>query len=293
MPVLIDLLRGRQSSDPMLRIVNRDASPVLAHEAWVSLRRVTGALLPQQPARWQEFWDREHDKVVLAPVRETGTGVRRATRAQGGFFGIPVVGREVVFILDTSHSMRDQIAPFEGGGKVPKVVQRIRRSRRRAGQRWNRLDAVKEQVLVAVAGMHDRSRYRIVSFADRVHAWHEKSVAARHHSLRKLMKTLESMQPAGFTNTHAALQTVLGGQRLAGAGGGYEAGQVDEVFLMSDGEPSVGDVQDVEKLLAAVRRANRYRQIRINTVFTGGGKGWRFMERLAAENHGVFVHYGG
>jgi hypothetical protein len=38
-----------------------------------------------------------------------------------------------------------------------------------------------------------------------------------------------------------------------------------------------------------VKLANRYAKIRINTVFTGSGKGAALLRRLADENGGVFV----
>ena len=280
-PTLIELLRGTKTEDPMLKIVNRDASPLLAHEAWLTLRRVAGALLPQDADKWQEFWQKEKTRVVL-PAPPHRRAAREATRAKGAFFGIPVVGREVVFVIDTSHSMRDPIDPLVGGGKAAKIVQRLKLSRRKSDERWTRLDAAKEQVLVAVAGMNDATSYNIVTFSDKVYSWYDKPVPARRRSLRALMKILDRVQPAGFTNTFAALQHVFSTPDL----------RVDEVFILSDGEPSVGAVQETGKILEAVRKLNRYQQIRINTVFTGRGDGAKFMRELAEQNHGVFVHYG-
>lgn len=296
-PILISLLRAKARSkteDPMLKLVNRDASPVLAHEAWVTLRRLTGALLPRDPGRWTAFWEKEKDRVVMAPPIDDAKA-RAATRAEGGFFGIPVQGRDVIFVIDTSHSMRDAVEREAADGKAARTVQRILRSRRGAkGRRWTRLDAAKEQVLIAVAEMSSASHYRIVTFSDDVQAWHADPVPARRHSLRSLMKTFDQTRPAGFTNTFAALAHILdtAGAKLGAKPTGKPEDRVDEVFFLSDGEPSVGEIQDVPKILARVREWNRYRQVRINTVFTGTGEGAAFMRELAAQNHGIFVHYG-
>ncbi len=46
---------------------------------------------------------------------------------------------------------------------------------------------------------------------------------------------------------------------------------------------------DPDAILDLVRELNRYQKVRINTVFTGVGKGADFLRRLAAENDGVFV----
>ncbi len=292
-PVLISLLRAEdraKTEDPMLKLVNRDASPLLAHEAWLSLRRLTGALLPGDADKWHAFWEKEKDRVTMAPAIDD-LKVRASTRAEGGFFGIPVRGRDVIFVIDTSHSMRDAVERVKAEGKSAKIVKRIRRSRRRIkGRPWTRLDAAKEQVLVAIAGMRPRSNYRIVTFSDDVRAPQKKPVPARRRSLQALMKSFERVRPRGFTNTFEALSYVLDTARAKF--GQESVDRVDEVFFLSDGEPSIGAVEDVKEILARVRKLNRLQQIRINTVFTGDGTGAAFMRELAKQNHGVFVHYG-
>ena len=65
---------------------------------------------------------------------------------------------------------------------------------------------------------------------------------------------------------------------------------VDEIFVLSDGEPTAGDVRDAGELLRIVKEANKYAKVRINTVFTGRGRGADLLRRLAEENGGVFVH---
>ena len=86
---------------------------------------------------------------------------------------------------------------------------------------------------------------------------------------------------------YAALLHVLGASQLRF--GQQIKNGVEEVFLLSDGEPSVGSVKDPEEILRVVREINRYQKIRINTVFTGTDKGAEFMRKLAEQNHGVFV----
>jgi hypothetical protein len=61
------------------------------------------------------------------------------------------------------------------------------------------------------------------------------------------------------------------------------------LFVLSDGEPTAGQLKDAELLLQVVREANKYAKVRINTVFTGVGDGADLLRRLAEENGGVFV----
>jgi hypothetical protein len=54
--------------------------------------------------------------------------------------------------------------------------------------------------------------------------------------------------------------------KLMKYGSHYET-TVDEIFLLSDGAPSVGDVQDPIEILRLISEVNRFKEVRINTVF--------------------------
>jgi hypothetical protein len=65
--------------------------------------------------------------------------------------------------------------------------------------------------------------------------------------------------------------------------------KIDELFILSDGDPTTGEVRDTDSICELVQQANKYAKIRINAVFTGTGKGAALLRRLADENGGVFV----
>ena len=65
--------------------------------------------------------------------------------------------------------------------------------------------------------------------------------------------------------------------------------KIDELFVLSDGEPTTGQVTDTDEILRLVKEANKYLKVRINTVFSGTGKGAGFLRQLAEQNDGVFV----
>ena len=95
------------------------------------------------------------------------------------------------------------------------------------------------------------------------------------------------MKPKGGTNVFDALIHVLEGSDV---GYGTEAStDVDEVFVLSDGQPSAGLLTDPVEILRVVREINKIRKIRIHAVFAGEGSGADFMRKLAEENGGVFV----
>jgi hypothetical protein len=275
---LIDLLES-VIDDELVRAVNEHASPRLRQEAWSTLCALTGAILPaDQPEAWREFWEAEKDRIEIRKRNKPKTQTRAS------FFGIPVTGQEIAFVIDTSLSMRKLV------DKPADTSRRTRRRfRRRAApvdNRWSRLDAASDQLMTAVQSMEDTSRYRLITFADEVRRT-RRPVRPTPSTRRSLTEALGKLRPNGGTNLYGALFESLGAeQAVFGQQSAYE---VDEIFLLSDGEPTAGAVEDKDTILRLVEELNRYQNIRINTVFTGTGVGAEFLRKLAEQNGGVFV----
>ncbi len=274
-PALIGILERAAEPDALVEAVNKQASPLLRARAHECLRGLTGALLPaDDPDAWRRFWAAEHDRIETP---ERLPHKRVAVSTQSSFFGVPVTGREVVFLLDASGSMDEQVAGTA-----------VDADRRRSDPRLpTRLRMAKEQVITAVQAMPKESRYRVLAFAKDLKFRSRKPVQPGRESTRALVEMLTMVAADGGTNLHAALCEAL---QFEGLRYGEEAKcEVDEVFLLSDGLPTEGDVRDPDEILEIVRQANRYLHVRIHTVFTGTGSGADFLRQLAEQNDGVFV----
>ncbi len=261
-----------RSPDALVAAVNERASPLLRDRAATLLRAMTGALLPaDDPAAWREFWQREQRNIVvpqrLATQRDGGT------RAQ--FFGVPVTGGSIAFLIDTSGSMDKPAATSPTTGP---------RGRARGA---SRLDAAKEQLLVATQAMAPQSRFVVLTFAERARTWTSTPVKPGRDAVRSLTELLSRLQPHGGTNLFDGLVHALqlDQRRFADPNGP----RIDELFVLSDGEPTTGEVQDREDLLQLVRESNKYAKVRIHCVFTGSGDGAELLRALAEQNGGVFV----
>ncbi|MFY9343278.1 MAG: VWA domain-containing protein, partial [Planctomycetota bacterium] len=271
-PVLIAALDLElRSPDALVTAINKRASPLLRERASGLLRAMTGALvLGDDPAAWREFWAREQDKIVvprtLAKPRSDGT------RAQ--FFGVPVTGGAIAFLIDTSGSMA--YAP----GGAPATGPRRRSSE-------SRLAAAKEQLGLCVQAMPPESTYSVFTFAERGRSWTATPCKPGPQNLRSLTELLSRFHARGGTNLHDGLvQALQFGERRHGE---VPTSRIDELFVLSDGEPTSGPVQAADDLLAIVREANKYAKVRIHAVFTGTGTGSDLLRRLAEENGGVYV----
>ncbi|MBM3974898.1 MAG: VWA domain-containing protein [Planctomycetes bacterium] len=269
-PLLIDALTGAaRAPDKLVGAVNKSASPLLRQRLVELLRAMTGAIVAGDTAPgWREFWAREGERVVvpdpLVVQRDEGT---RAT-----FYGVPVAGGETAFLIDVSGSMGDD------------VDDAAMRQRRLAP---TRLTAAKEQLLQAAQAMPPGATMQIYTFAEQAKAWTPTPITPTPQSLRSLTELLSRLRAHGGTDLHAGLAQAL--QVEARRFGEPTAAMIDELFVLSDGVPTVGDMQDAEPLLREVREANKYAKVRIHCVFTGDGRGADLLRALAAQNGGVFV----
>ena len=271
-PVLIGALaRSGQPEDELVRTVNKRASPQLREKAWSLLRAMTGAvLLSDDPKVWREFWAREQERIVV-PAKLV-TSRPGTTKAQ--FFGVPVTGGSIGFVIDTSGSMEAGVA---GTAASESSSNRV----------LTRLKAAKEQMLLAVQAMDSDCYYSLWTFAGKAHLWTSQPVRPTPNSTRSLTELLSRLRPHGGTNLFDGLSQALQLGELK-FGEQHET-KIDELFVLSDGEPTAGEVRETEDMLRIVRESNKYAKVRIHCVFTGTGPGADLLRRLASENDGVFV----
>jgi len=306
---MLEKFRNRETVPALIKVLERfknhpddvrsgKLSGLLLHRAHELLVSLTGALYPMdEPQQWLDFWARERESFRLAdkptpPAGDSGTVAK-------GFFGIPVQGTRVTFIMDISGSMEAPMAPRERTttGAAPPATER-------------RIDAAKRELLKAVESLPEIASFNLVVFADQVRTWQSELVPATSKGKARFRKYVEGLRPLGGTNLHGGMVEGLKMKSLVWTDR-YET-HVDEIFLLSDGAPSVGTVIDPAEILVLVHETNRFAQVRINTVFitSGGTPGGAlagppggpgrpgprgpmdpasFMEKMAEQNGGKFV----
>ena len=120
-----------------------------------------------------------------------------------------------------------------------------------------------------------RARFNVIPFASTPEPWKKGAERASKRSKGKAKEFVEGLSARGGTNIHDALMLALDDARI------------DTIWLLTDGEPTEGEVVDPEELLREVRLRNAARRVAIHTLAVGLKSA--FLERLAAENGGK--HY--
>ena len=206
---------------------------------------------------WLEWWKKNGEGHAL-PHEATVTSSKK--QGQGGgttvsYFGIPLVSRKCVFLVDASGSMAAKIG---------------------TDKKRTRYDEVRSQLHNAVEKLPDDQLFNICFYSSGVNPmWPELRSAKGEERKAVLDRIKASNFTQGSTNIFDSLERSFGDA------------QIDTIYLLSDGEPSAGRVTDVTQIADLVRRWNYGRQVVIHCVSVGANS--KFLERLARESGGEYV----
>ena len=284
-----------------------------------ALANLTGKEFGPEPEKWKQWWAGEKNGyklpteqaiAYLRTKREAHTGPARSTFEKSGvakFTGIQTKSRSILFVIDQSGSMEALVVEKERfeGGNYPD---------------YTRMTIVKEELKRTIDHLEPYVNFNIVAFATQVKPWKPKLVPANvlnKSAAKEFVNGLgaiggaskEDLAQAGLvgsanldmgkTNTYGALMTAMGvpigekglGSVATGAGEKTYKTDIDTIFFLSDGRPTVGDYVDPDDILREVKAANELRKIVLHTIAIGEFQK-DFMKRMAEQNGGVFVDLG-
>jgi len=214
--------------------------------------------------------------------RRTPEPAGKAGTTVSTLFGIPVQGTRVLFVVDLSGSMDFAMQGHNPNGEV-KIT--------------TRLDIAKEELTRAVQELPDNAALNFVTYNVDAKVWKKDLQLANQKNRTEALEFIRKMKANGGTNMWAGLVEGLKMKSYA-YGDRYES-NLDEMFMVSDGGPSVGEVIDAVEILRIVGETNRFSKVRINTIFitsdnekdprTNSLTPAELMRRMAEENGGRFV----
>ncbi len=255
----IDSLRQwRLADDLPLLVAHLATSRGRTREAIVAcLEDWTGRRFGENAAAWEAWAAEQADWTPVAvgtaaPQDELLTGSAR-TVALRRYHGLPVDDGGLVFLLDASGSMEE------------------------AHNRNQSYFAVYAADLMrTLGGLPAAARFDLVLFGADAKAWQGRLQEPTTDRMDEAARFLKEATLGGPTNLHDALTTALA------------VPEAETLYLLSDGDPTAGPVQDHERLLRTISRVNRHRGVRIHTIAVGEAD-LDFLARLAAAHEGKTV----
>ncbi|XP_037317864.2 inter-alpha-trypsin inhibitor heavy chain H5 [Pungitius pungitius] len=170
---------------------------------------------------------------------------------------LPVVPKNVVFVIDTSASM--------SGTKIRQT---------------------KDALFTILKDLRPGDRFNFISFANKIKVWQpERLVSVTPLNIRDAKKFIFTLVPNGGTNIDDAIRTGSGLLRDYLSGPDASPNSVSLIIFLTDGRPTVGEIESAA-ILGNTRSAAQ-EKFCIFTIGIGNDVDYRLLERMALENCGM------
>ncbi|MFA5795000.1 MAG: HEAT repeat domain-containing protein [Candidatus Brocadiia bacterium] len=161
--------------------------------------------------------------------------------------------------------------------------------------------AVKKESIKTIYNLDPRVHFSIIFYSGGVEVWKNELVPATNENKLEAINAVDAKGPGGGTNMSDALEAAY--KMVKSAGNTPDKGKdepkkvatgdkkphvtvdkvisgADTIFLLTDGQPTVGKIQAPDDIINHVRKLHDLRHIKINTIAVGAAD-------PAAENTGV------
>lgn len=211
-----------------------------------------------------------------------------AVRKSADYYDVHTAGHNVVFLVDISGSMegkqegtlQDQVegAAADAAGDIVERTVGGGIGRAIGGQvrgEATKLGTAKRELIPAIRGLEETSRFAVVTFGDGVSTWHEDLVPATSTTTNTTLVRVNGLSADGETAMLAALQR------------GFQYQGATTIFLVTDGQPTDSSGDEIRE---RVRQLNGDNRIVLHTVGLGPDQDGAFLAALAQENGGQYVN---
>ncbi|MCH2112157.1 MAG: HEAT repeat domain-containing protein [Planctomycetes bacterium] len=254
-------MRRTESLVFLVDVMEKDDSRVCEEIAEV-LAQLTGEDFAQQAGTWRR-WIEDQGADYQLPSQEDALATltakrekQKATESDSIYHGITLHAGVSCFIMDVSGSMNE----LHNGTSSAGVTRYT-----------NFANALKK----AIGNLPGRSKFNIVLFSSSPTTWRPASVHPTEDYVEAACDFLDGTSPFGGTNIYDALFAAL------------EVEDVQNIYLLTDGEPTVG-FTNIDGIISNITRINRDRRVNIHTIAAGDAEA-DFLADLAAANGGEAV----
>ncbi len=282
----------------LISVLDR-ASPRMQAAVGKALQVLTGENHEAYADVWAKWWEANKEKF------QDKDGVKVEGRPRNPvvdptLYGVPIKSDRVLFIIDISGSMKDPsknempavpkptgpVTPKDGDPPPPPPPEEVISG--------PKIDVAKHELKKAIEKLPKSAKFSIIAYNHAAQIWKEQPVEATDANKEDALKWIRQWGPSGSTFTDGALRL---GFRIAGLGAidkAYPEVAIDTIVLVSDGaptdnNPTAGKRMEHNIILQHVREWNLQKRIVINCIAVDMQPGNEFMQKLAAENGGIFV----
>jgi hypothetical protein len=268
----LEQLRTTQAVGALCARIAQEEGRVAADLADI-LWRLTAQPFRADGKQWKRWWDEQGAAFVFPTaeelekrrqereLREAKQVSRsfRGVKVDSRFFGLRITSHHVAFVVDISYSM-----DWHLGGE-------------NATEGPIRMDVAKKELLACLESLEAGTRFNILPFAGSPSPWKEAGVECTEETFTEAKEFIDELGTASGTNIYDGLKQA------------FDDPEVDTIFFLSDGEPTMGPTIDPAEIREAVREWNQSRDVVLHTISIG--ERFPLLEWLAEDNKGVYRTY--
>lgn len=251
--------------------------------AFSYLRQITGARVGDSYGAWKSWWERNAAAVRDGSYRppEEGPEPLPGKRTFARFFRIPIESTNVVFAIDFSASMTDDLRL--DNARANAVLEEY-------GLPATRLGYAKAELVGAIRDLPEGALFNIVVYADTAHFLFDRPAAANVRSRKRAIKWVVAADTGTMTNIWDALNVSFR-DFLDSSGGSTRFPTLpDTIVFLTDGNATRGRFRGTDPLRKLVRLWNQPLDIVIHCVGIGADHDRELLQGLAEETGGYYVN---
>ncbi len=276
---------GKEAVDALIKTLSKQDGRVL-DDIFDTLLWLTGKDLGTNPVSWKGWWDQEGETADVKGISvEEFERIRAeaANNTTGTYYGLRVISRFVTFIVDISGSMEE---PYEidttklPGGRLKRGtgVDEDGQKGSKKREKVTKIEVARRELVSVVNGIPNGTQFNIIAFESTFTPWRPALVEMDEDIRHDAIEHVRNLAPRGMTNVHDTLMSAL------------DDPEVNTIYFLSDGAPTMGKIMDTQGILAEIRARNAERKVKIHTIgFHLDPKASELMRKLASENYGTFV----
>ncbi|WP_404310811.1 VWA domain-containing protein [Neorhodopirellula lusitana] len=179
---------------------------------------------------------------------------RRPKLAKSQYYGIDLTAARMLFIIDNSGSMNE------------------------AAHYGTRLQSAKSELVRTINGLSPDTEFGLMIFDTTVNMYRDELIPASTENKRDATTFIERVRSGDRTNTYGALSKAT-----------EFDDQLEAVFVLTDGQPTYGEIKRPDLIIDRIVRRNQMRHLKFHTIGIGHlGNTAIFLRTLAEETGGEF-----
>ncbi|QDU86320.1 von Willebrand factor type A domain protein [Planctomycetes bacterium Pla163] len=230
-----------------------------------ALFALTGAPYQKRAKAWESWWREEGAGFkCITPAelrsleRERAAQRLELTTSTSEFFGIEIESHRIAFVVDVSGSMEEKVKGQYVGEE---------------GEM--RIEVAKTELINFLDAMDAGALFNIIPFSDRARPIREEMVVNEPEALEEMKEEVRDLVASGGTNIYDGLRTA------------FADPEIDTIVVLSDGEPTEGEVLEINAIRQLAKRWNEHRGVVIHTVQIGAT--FELLRWLAEDSGGETV----